>query len=168
MRWAFLLLVLITAQRLMASYVPLGWVHPQLLLPVCVYLGIVQFSVRGALSAFGCGVLMDGVTGAVIGPWAGGSIVAFMVAGVVARSSVFPSRGAFAGVLCGASLAAFGVFHGMQLAITQLFPSIGSLFEEAFMTTVAGVVTLSFIRWWLEPRRVHNRGNAGHGARRYV
>jgi hypothetical protein len=168
MRWAFLILVLIIAQRLVASYLPLGWVHPQLLLPVCVYLGIVRFSVRGALSAFGCGLLMDGITGAVIGPWAGGSIVAFAVSGVVARSSVFPSRSVFAGVLCGASLAAFGVFHGMQLAVTQLFPPIGSLLGEALMTTVAGVGALSLIRWWLEPRRSHNRGSGGHGARRYV
>jgi hypothetical protein len=111
LRIVLVLFGLLLAQVVMAPYLAIGGAQPQFSIPLCVYLGITGFSIQSALGVFGWGLVMDCLTGAVVGPWAGGSVAAFLFAGLTARSAFLPSLPIVAGVLFLASLLAFGVFH---------------------------------------------------------
>lgn len=168
MRLSVLVYGLLLAQRLLGNYIPSGWSHPQLMIPLCVYLGITRFSPMNALVVGGTGLLMDGLSGAILGPWSGASVAAFLVGGLIAGRGAFPSMGLFSAMLFAGALASFGVFHAMHLADTSLLPSGAVIVEESFMTALAGVMCIPAIRWWVEPKRGCRRSDARHGARHYA
>lgn len=167
-RLVVLVYILLTVQVLVTSLVPIGGPQPQLILPLCVYLGITRFSIASSLVVFGSGLLVDGLAGAVVGPWAGASVVAFLCAGLIARGAFFPSLPLFAGVLMVASSLAFAVFHGLHLADTRIVPPVSLIFAESASTVAVGVFLIFFIRWWLEPSSARAPGDTHRGARRYV
>ena len=168
MRLVVLVYGLLIAQRILGAYVPMGWVHPQLMLPLCVYLGMTRFSVRSAVVVFGSGLLMDAIGGPILGPWAGASISAFFVAGMVSRRVVLPSAGLSGVVLFVGAFLSFCVFHAMHLADTSAMPPLRLIVEEAFMTALGGAIVVPAIRWWLEPRRGRRQGDARYSARQYA
>jgi rod shape-determining protein MreD len=167
LRIVLLLFSLLLAQVVVAPYFSLGGAQPQFSIPLCVYLGITRFSISSALGAFGWGLVMDCLTGSVVGPWAGGSIAAFLFAGLTARSAFLPSLPIVAGVLFLASLIAFEIFHGLHLADTAVTPTISLVLGEVAITTLTGLALVWFIRWWLEPSPGRTSRDPHHGARRY-
>lgn len=168
MRLLVLVYGLLIAQRILGSYIPVGWPHPQLMIPLCVYLGMTRFSPMSALVVSGSGLFVDALSGPILGPWAGASVAAFLVGGAIAGRGTFSSVGLIGVMMLGGALVSFGVFHAMHLADTSLVPSGSLIVGESFVTAVAGTVGIPAIRWWLEPKRGRSRGDARHGARHYA
>ena len=164
LRIVLVLFGLLFAQVVMAPYLSIVGAQPQFSIPLCVYLGITRFSILSAFGAFGWGLVMDCLTGSVVGPWAGGNIAAFLFAGLTARR---PSLPIVAGVLFLASLLAFGVFHGLHMADTVAIPSMSLILGEAAITTFTGLGLMWFLRCWLEPSPARASRGPHHGARRY-
>jgi rod shape-determining protein MreD len=167
LRIVLALFSLLLAQVVVAPYLSIGGAQPQVSIPLSVYLGLTRFSVSSALGAFGWGLVMDCLTGSVVGPWAGGSIAAFLFAGLTARGAFLPTPPIVAGVLFLASVFAFGVFHGLHLADTTVTPTISLVLGEAAITTLTGLPLVWFIRKWLEPFSRSASRDPHHGARRY-
>lgn len=168
MRLAVLVYVVLVAQRILGSYVPFGLAHPQLMIPVCVYLGTTRFSAMSALTVCGSGLLMDSLSGSMLGPWAGANVAAFWVAGAIANRGVSSSLALASVMMFVAALVSFGVFHVMHMADTAIVPPVSLMIQESLMTAIAGVVCIPAIRRWLEPSRGWHRGDARHGARHYA
>jgi cell shape-determining protein MreD len=163
MRLLFLVYGLLILQKTVTWWIPSDWSHPQLVLPLCTYLGISRFSITNTLAVFLIGLVMDAATGVVIGPWAGGGLAAYIFSGLFARNINLPalniskgklsSQVVFIVVMFLSSMIAFAFFHGLQSADLGKFPEIRDLFIESFFSVAAGFFLLPIIRKFVEPRR---------------
>lgn len=167
LRIVLVLFSLLLAQVVIAPHFSFVGAQPQFPISLCVYLGITRFSIPSALGAFGIGLVMDCLIGSVVGPWAGGSIAAFIFAGLTARGPFLPSLPVVAGVLFLSSLLGFGMFYGLHLADTATTPNVSRILREASTTALTGLALLRFIRRWLEPLSWRTSRDPYHGARRY-
>ncbi len=77
--FAVIAIAALLVQTNILPYVAIGRATPDLLLIICVYLGLHQHSVGGAVSAFVLGYLQDAFSGSVVGLNAAGMCLVFIM-----------------------------------------------------------------------------------------
>lgn len=159
LRWFVLLLGAVSLQGgFLAPLFP-SWLTPQLLVILTVGLAFFEPTVRGACAAFLAGVVLDLMSGTVVGPWAAGTTAVF---GILAslRHHIFLQAGVAAVVAVSGGVIAATLVHlavGVRLAEVSL-ASIATLAGEAVVSGVISPYVMRFFTWWLRLRSTTQRG----------